>query len=485
MTIGKRIAGGYGIVLALLAIVILCVFYSFKTIQNGYSEYIDVRMKQIFGANELSVALNKEISHVRGWFLSPNVQSLLDDLREDYRQFETTVGIMQKRALTEVGLGMVSELADLHEKYKEELEKVISMAQQGQAEEALAFGIKETRPVGDELTKKVEQFRARQYRIADKRHAEVTSTANLLFTIMMVISAVAVISSIVVAIHITRTLTRQLRESIVQISSSSTQILGTTTQLASSSEEMATAVEETTTTVEEVKQTAQVSIQKADNVVSTAGKAEQVSQDGRKATEDTIEEMRRIKIQVDSIAESIVRLSEQSQAVGEIIATVDDISDQSNLLAVNASIEAAKAGEHGRGFGVVAQEIRGLAEQSKQSTTAVRKILNDIQKAVSQTVMVTEQGSKAVESGMQQSARTGEAIAALADSIIEAADASTQIAVSSKQQLTGMDQVALAMENIRQASSQNVSGSKQAETATRDLQKLGENLKRLVEYYKM
>ena len=485
MTVGKRIAGGYGIVLVLLAIVILCVLYSFKTIQNGYSEYIDVRIKQIFGANELALTLNKETAHVRGWFLSPNVQSLLDDLRKDYRQFETTVGIMQKRALTEVGFGMVSELADLHEKYKEGQEKVISMAQQGQAEEALASGIKETRPVGDELTKKVEQFRARQYRIADKRHAEVTSTANLLFTIMMVISAVAVISSIVVAIHITRTLTRQLRESIVQISSSSTQILGTTTQLASSSEEMATAVEETTTTVEEVKQTAQVSIQKADNVVSTAGKAEQVSQEGRKATEDTIEEMRRIKSQMDSITESIVRLSEQSQAVGEIIATVDDISDQSNLLAVNASIEAAKAGEHGRGFGVVAQEIRGLAEQSKQSTTAVRKILNDIQKAVSQAVMVTEQGSKAVESGMKQSARTGEAIAALADSIIEAADAATQIAVSSKQQLTGMDQVALAMENIRQASSQNVSGSKQAETAMRDLQKLGENLKRLVEYYKM
>ena len=277
--------------------------------------------------------------------------------------------------------------------------------------------------------------------------------------------------------------TQEIMEGTNILTSSVTEIGASTAQVVSSMTEMATAVEETTTTVEEVKQTAKVSIQKADNVVSTAGKAEQVSQEGRKATEDTIEEMRRIKSQMDSIAESIVRLSEQSQAVGEIIATVDDIADQSNLLAVNASIEAAKAGEHGRGFGVVAQEIRGLAEQSKQSTTAVRKILNDIQKAVSQAVMVTEQGSKAVESGMKQSTRTGEAIAALASSIVEAADAATQIAVSSKEQLIGMDQVALAMENIRQASSQNAVGSKQTETAMRDLQKLGENLKRLIEHH--
>ncbi|MDY6973620.1 MAG: methyl-accepting chemotaxis protein, partial [Thermodesulfobacteriota bacterium] len=241
----------------------------------------------------------------------------------------------------------------------------------------------------------------------------------------------------------------------------------------------------TTTTVGEVKQTADLSIQKADNVVSTARKAEQVSLDGRKSTEDTIEEMHRIKSQMDSIAESIVRLSEQSQAVGEIIATVDDIADQSNLLAVNASIEAARAGEHGRGFGVVAQEIRKLAEQSKQSTTAVRDILNDVQKAISQAVLVTEQGSKAVESGMKQSTRTGEAIAAMANTIVEAANAANQIAVSSKQQLTGMDQVALAMKNIKQASSQNVKSSKQAEKATGDLKKLGESLKRLAGYYKV
>src|SRR5206468_6485887 len=90
-----------------------------------------------------------------------------------------------------------------------------------------------------------------------------------------------------------------------------------------------------------------------------------------------------IQTQMESIADSVVKLSEQGQAIGEIIATVNDLAEQSNLLAVNASIEAAKAGEQGKGFAVVAQEVKSLAEQSKQATAQVRNLLNDIQKATS------------------------------------------------------------------------------------------------------
>src|SRR5690606_7732014 len=126
--------------------------------------------------------------------------------------------------------------------------------------------------------------------------------------------------------------------------------------------------------------------------------------------------------------------SEQGQAIGEIIAAVNDLAEQSNLLAVNAAIEAAKAGEHGRGFAVVAQEVRSLAEQSKQATAQVRTILQDIQKATTAAVLATEQGSKAVEDGVRQTTEAGEAIAALAEMIDEAAQAATQIAASSQQQ---------------------------------------------------
>jgi len=126
-----------------------------------------------------------------------------------------------------------------------------------------------------------------------------------------------------------------------------------------------------------------------------------------------------------------------------------------------------------------------LAEQSKQATAQVRTILNDIQKATTAAVLATEQGSKAVEVGVQQSTDAGEVIQSLADSITEAAQAAAQIAASSQQQLVGTDQVALAMENIKQASIQNVSGTKQAETAAHNLHELGQRLKQMVGQYRV
>jgi methyl-accepting chemotaxis protein len=272
-------------------------------------------------------------------------------------------------------------------------------------------------------------------------------------------------------------------EGVGVLAAAASEITASTTQVAAGSAEAAVAVSQTTTTVEEVKQTAQVSAQKARHVSDTAQKSVQFSQGGRRAVEESIAGMRNIQQQVDLIGRSIVKLAEQSQAIGEIIATVNDLAEQSNLLAVNAAIEAAKAGDQGKGFAVVAQEIKSLAEQSKQATAQVRTILGDIQKATNGAVLATEQGAKAVDAGAQLSTQLGESIRQLADSISEASQAATQIAASAQQQLAGMDQVALAMQNINQASNQNVASTRQAEGAAQNLHELGVRLKSLVERY--
>lgn len=269
------------------------------------------------------------------------------------------------------------------------------------------------------------------------------------------------------------------------IASTASEISTSVSQVAAGSTETATAVSETTTTVEEVKQTSLVTTEKAKVVLETASRAARDSQTGQQSAAAAIEGMNHIRQQMETIAESIVRLSEQSLSISEIISSVDDIAEQSNLLAVNASIEAAKAGEQGKGFAVVAQEIKSLAGQSKQSTEKIRNILNDIQKATSAAVMATEQGSKAVEAGVKQSSQTGEAISLLAGQAQEASKAAIQIAASSQQQLTGMDQIALAMENIKTASDQNVESMEQLKTAAGNLQELGGKLKEAVEQFKI
>ena len=265
------------------------------------------------------------------------------------------------------------------------------------------------------------------------------------------------------------------------LSASATELTASVVQIVSSTTETATAVNETTATVEQVKQTVQLANQKAKQVSDGAQQTAQVAQSGRQAVEEMIGGMNRIREQTASTAESIVKLSEQSQVIGEIIATVNDLAEQSNLLAVNAAIEAAKAGDQGKGFAVVAQEIKSLAQQSKQATAQVRAILGDIQKATGAAVIATDLSGKAVEAGAQQSDAAGEAIRMLEESIVEAAQAALQIVASSQQQLMGMNQVALAMDNIKQANTQNMVGIRQAEAAAQNLHELGIKLKQLVE----
>jgi methyl-accepting chemotaxis protein len=275
--------------------------------------------------------------------------------------------------------------------------------------------------------------------------------------------------------------TGQILESVDVLSASAAQIFDFSTQMAAGAAETATAVTQTTTTVEELRQTAQASAQKAKSVADASTKAAETSQAGMKSAEEAAEGMRRIRQQMESIADSMVRLSEQSQAIGQIIASVEDLAAQSNLLAVNAAIEAAKAGEHGRGFAVVALEIKNLAEQSRQATGQVRTILSDIQRATGAAVLATEQGTRVVEAGVKQSSEAGESILNLAGNVSAAAQASTQIAASNQQQLVGVDQVAMAMQNIRQATLQNADHSRQLESSAKHLKELSARLQSMAE----
>jgi len=282
-----------------------------------------------------------------------------------------------------------------------------------------------------------------------------------------------------------RTQIRSITEGVNVLSTAASQISTSTTQLAATSAETAAAVSETTTTVEELRQTAIVASQKAKSVSDTSQRAAQVAQSGRQSVEDTVAGMRRIREQMDSIAERMVRLNEQSQSIGQIVTTVEDLAAQSNMLAVNVGIEAAKAGEHGRGFAVVAQEVRNLAEQSRQATAQVMAILADIQKATSAAMMATEQGGKSVDAGVSQASQAGQSITQINANISDSAAAAAQIAASSQQQLVGVDQVAASMEGVKQASLQNADGARQLEAAARNLKELGDRLQRLIQQYRL
>jgi len=318
------------------------------------------------------------------------------------------------------------------------------------------------------------------------RHRSGTVTEVVYNASVYTTTAGTVIGAFAAARDVTqrKRLDEELKEAASIIASSSAQIMASIAQVASGATETAATVSETTAVAEQVKATAHLTSSKAHAVLDVAQKAVTLAQSGRNSVEESVSRMGLIREEMISIAERITSLSEQSQAIGEIIDTVKDLAEQSNLLSVNAAIEAAKAGEFGRGFDVVAQEVKALAAESKKATTRVRGILSDIEKATKGAVQATEQGRTGVEVGVRQTTEAGEAIRQMAETIELSAEAAAQIAASTQEHLEGMDQISTAMNNIKEASHQNVTGMRQVEETLQNLHSLGQKLKQLVEQYK-
>ncbi len=274
-----------------------------------------------------------------------------------------------------------------------------------------------------------------------------------------------------------------IKTAIEDIASASSEIFAATTQHNSSATEQASSINQTTTTIDEVRQTAEQATERAQSVAAAAEKSVEISGSGMTAVEQTISGMDKVKEKVTQISTNILELSEQTQQIGNIISTVNDIAEQSNLLALNASIEASRAGEQGKGFAVVAAEVRNLAEQSQQATAQVKTILDDIQKATNTVVIVTEEGTRGADSGMELARKAGETIRSMVEAIGDSTETAQQIVASARQQAAGMDQIAIAMNNVNQSTTQNLATTKQTEQAAQKLSELGGRLKKLVSEY--
>jgi methyl-accepting chemotaxis protein len=270
-----------------------------------------------------------------------------------------------------------------------------------------------------------------------------------------------------------------------EIGQASSGVLAAVSQHASTANQQSAAIAEIATTVSEVRMTAEQTAGKAAEVAALAQGSAKAGDEGLAAVRSIVEGIGDIRGTLDRLASSILDLSEHAAQINEIIATVTDFADQSNLLALNASIEAAKAGEQGRGFGVVAAEVRSLADQSKDATSAVRGILGEIQRATNAVVLATEAGSRSAEQRSGQAEHAGEVIGQLTDVVHQAAQAVQVIAVSAHEQSVGMDQISAAMNEVRDASTSYAEGSAALQQSATNLDAVATALRELASRYRV
>ncbi|HEY6005423.1 MAG TPA: methyl-accepting chemotaxis protein [Anaeromyxobacter sp.] len=210
----------------------------------------------------------------------------------------------------------------------------------------------------------------------------------------------------------------------------------------------AAALQQTQTTAQEIKQTSSLTEQKASSVLEAMGRAEQVSRSGEAAVEQSLTGLAEIRDGVQQISARINQLGERAEQIAGITNTVKDLADRSNMLALNAAIEAARSGEHGKGFGVVAREIRSLADQSIQATDRVREILSDIGGAIRDAVSMTQSGSQRIENGLVQVKSSGDSLRELSGIVKENFSAARQIAAAVTQQNAGIVQIFAAVNDL-------------------------------------
>ncbi len=235
-----------------------------------------------------------------------------------------------------------------------------------------------------------------------------------------------------------------------------TLVRGTTTNLVGALSSLNTAIAQATASSEEIKQTGQVSRGKATHIVDICEKSIEASERGKLSVDDATVQMNKIKDQVEDIVEDAEGLNAQLEQVGMIIESVKDIAEQSNLLAVNASIEAASAGEYGRGFSIVAQEVKNLAQQSKSAALQVDRTLNAIRKSFQEVVESSREGKKAAQEGVSVIEHTGQVINDLTEVIAETTRAATQIAINVNDQVQTLEQMAQVMCNINKTAQENL-----------------------------
>lgn len=268
-------------------------------------------------------------------------------------------------------------------------------------------------------------------------------------------------------------------------SSAASQISSSLEEFTSVSQELNSQVHEIASSVEQMTSTILQTTKNTNKTAENSKNAVEIAQKGGEVIIQTVEGITRIADVVNKAAEIIQELGKNSQQIGDIVQVIDEIADQTNLLALNAAIEAARAGEQGRGFAVVADEVRKLAERTTKATKEIAQMIKKIQVDTQNAVDSVAEGSAVVEEGKKLASKAGESLKQIISSANEVVDLANQVASASEEQSSTVEQISRNIESISHLTNESATGIQQIARAADDLNKLTENLSNIVAQFKV
>ncbi|MFC7531059.1 methyl-accepting chemotaxis protein [Actinoplanes sp. GCM10030250] len=478
-TYGSKLAIGVTLTVALTLLSIATSVIGLAVVVNAKDQAITAAAEDLTRAERVGRILETRLADFRAYLLY-GTKDFADKTEEDRNRFRDELGLL-RASLTGPAAELLTQVEAIEVKHAEAVTTVMTRRSQvNSIEAAIRLNDELARPLREQLEANLATLVARVQADVEGGRKNSSERTVLAITAIISLGALTAVSAIAVAWRLSRDLRREVGAAVGHIQSSSAQLEAAAAQQVNGGRDQASAMSEITTTISELLITSRQIADSAQRVSQIAEETESAARNGDSTIDQTRASMTAIRSQVDQIVQHMLALGEKSQQIGLVVDLVSELAEQTNILAINATIEASGAGEWGRRFAVVAEEIRKLADRTAASAKEIRALIDDVRGAVNTTVMATEIGAKAVDAGARQFDDATNSFRAIVQLVATTNDATREIELSTKQQTTAVEQVNVAASDTARVSRETEASAVQTKQTAAHLSTLSGDLLELV-----
>jgi methyl-accepting chemotaxis protein len=479
-TFGAKLAAGFGLTLALTLLMTATSVLALRYVLVTKDKVIRSASQSLVGSMQLSQTMETRIGDYRAYLLSGKPE-WRNTTNQDRTVFLGQVDRLRAVLQDSMALKQLDLVAAAESNHATLLDGVMTRrATVTDLRDVSQFSDPNLGPARQTLQDALSALTHRVQANVDATRKESSSRATAAILAIVAIGALLVTGAAAVAWRLSRDLRREVGAAVGHIQSSSAQLEAAAAQQASGGRDQSSAMNEITTTISELLITSRQIAESAQRVSKIAEDTAEAARTGDATIDQTRASITAIRTQVDQIVQHMLALGEKSQQIGGVVELVSELAEQTNILAINATIEASGAGEWGRRFAVVAEEIRKLADRTAGSAKEIRTLIEDVRGAVNTTVMATEIGAKAVDAGSRQFDDATNSFRRIVQLVATTSDATREIELSTKQQTTAVEQVNSAASDTARASRETEASAVQTKQTAAHLSTLSGDLLDLV-----